>query len=150
MSTEHPTHSAQHHASKFTDRQRTIALVVVALAFVMDLLDTTIVHWGGEIGRLPVTENHGAAEKAGRDHNGQGFSTWLAGGGIKGGMTYGETDEFGHKAVVNPVSPNDYHATLLHLFGLDYTRLLYQHNGQEERITDTKPCRMVKEILRNS
>ena len=69
------------------------------------LLDTTIVHWGGEIGRLPVTENHGAAEKAGRDHNGQGFSSWLAGGGIKGGMTYGETDEFGHKAVVNPGQP---------------------------------------------
>jgi hypothetical protein len=111
------------------------------------LLDTTIVHWGGEIGRLPVTENHGAAEKAGRDHNGQGFSSWLAGGGIKGGLTYGETDEFGHKAVVNPVSPNDYHATLLHLFGLDHTKLLYHHNGQEERITDTKPCRVVREIL---
>jgi uncharacterized protein (DUF1501 family) len=114
------------------------------------LLDTTIVHWGGEIGRLPVTENHGTAEKAGRDHNGQGFSSWLAGGGIKGGMTYGETDEFGHKAVVNPVSPNDYHATLLHLFGLDHTKLLYQHNGQEEHITDTKPCRVVKEILKNA
>src|SRR5207247_1271660 len=83
----------------------------------------------GESGRLPVTENHGAAEKAGRDHNGQGFSSWLAGGGIKGGMTYGETDEFGHKAVVNPVSPNDYHATLLHLFGLDHTKLVYFHNG---------------------
>src|SRR6266496_985446 len=114
------------------------------------LIDTTIVHWGGEIGRLPVTENHGAAEKAGRDHNGQGFSSWLAGGGIKGGMTYGETDEFGHKAVVNPVSPNDYHATLLHLFGLDHTKLLYFHNGQEERITDTKPCRVVKEILQDA
>ncbi len=114
------------------------------------LLDTTIVHWGGEIGRLPVTENHGAAEKAGRDHNGQGFSSWLAGGGIKGGMIYGETDEFGHKAVVNPVSPNDYHATLLHLFGLDHTKLLYFHNGQEDRITDSKPCRVVKEILRGA
>jgi uncharacterized protein (DUF1501 family) len=111
------------------------------------LLDTTIVHWGGEIGRLPVTENHGSADKAGRDHNGQGFSSWLAGGGIKGGVVYGETDEFGHKAVVNPVSPNDYHATLLHLFGLDHSKLLYFHNGQEERITDSKPCRVVKEIL---
>ena len=111
------------------------------------LLDTTIVHWGGEIGRLPVTENHGSADKAGRDHNGQGFSSWLAGGGIKGGIAYGETDEFGHKAVVNPVSPNDYHATLLHLFGLDHSKLQYFHNGQEERITDSKPCRVVKEIL---
>jgi len=111
------------------------------------LLDSTIVHWGGEIGRLPVTENHGAAEKAGRDHNGQGFSSWLAGGGIKGGMVFGETDEFGHKAVVNPVSPNDYHATLLHQFGIDYAKLVYFNNGQEQRLTDTKPCRVVKEIL---
>ncbi|HYV28881.1 MAG TPA: DUF1501 domain-containing protein [Candidatus Eisenbacteria bacterium] len=114
------------------------------------LLDTTLVHWGGEIGRLPVTENHGATEKAGRDHNGQGFTAWLAGGGIKGGITYGETDEFGHKAVVNPVSPNDYHATLLHLFGLDYTKLAYHNNGQEQLLTDNKPCRVVKEILRSA
>ncbi|MCA9156464.1 MAG: DUF1501 domain-containing protein, partial [Planctomycetales bacterium] len=76
-----------------------------AAALVQDLkqrglLDTTLVHWGGEIGRLPVTENHGDESKAGRDHNGQGFSCWLAGGGIRGGMTFGETDEFGHSAVV--------------------------------------------------
>ena len=114
------------------------------------LLDTTIVHWGGEIGRLPVTENHGAPEKAGRDHNGQGFSTWLAGGGIQGGTIYGETDEFGHKAVVDPVSPNDYHATLLHLFGLDHTELIYQRNGRAEHITDNRPCRVVKEILKST
>ncbi len=114
------------------------------------LLETTIVHWGGEIGRLPVTENHGAAEKAGRDHNGQGFSSWLAGGGIQGGLTYGATDEFGHKAVVNPVSPNDYHATLLHLFGFDHAKLVFHQNGQEQRLTDGKPCRVVKELLRQA
>jgi hypothetical protein len=114
------------------------------------LLDTTLVHWGGEIGRLPVTEGHGAAEKAGRDHNGQGFSSWLAGGGIRGGMTYGETDEFGHKAVVNPVSPNDYHATLLHLFGFDHAKLVYHHNGAEQLLTDHKPARVVGEILQAS
>jgi len=113
------------------------------------LLDTTVVHWGGEIGRLPVTENHGAAEKAGRDHNGQGFSSWFAGGGFKSGVAFGETDEFGHKAVKDPVSPNDLHATLLHLFGLDHTKLLYHHNGQEQRLTDNKPARVVKEILKN-
>jgi hypothetical protein len=112
------------------------------------LLDTTLVHWGGEIGRLPVTEDHGAPEKAGRDHNGQGFSMWLAGGGVRGGMVYGATDEFGHKAVVDPVSPNDYQATLLHIFGLDHSRLLYHHNGQEQRLTDGKPCRVIREILR--
>ena len=65
-------------------------------------------------------------------------------------MIYDETDEFGHKAVVNPVSPNDYHATLRHLFGLDHTKLLYFHNGQEERTTDSKPCRIVKEVLRDA
>ncbi|HVY71053.1 MAG TPA: DUF1501 domain-containing protein [Verrucomicrobiae bacterium] len=112
------------------------------------LLDTTIVHWGGEIGRLPVTENHGAADKAGRDHNGQGFSTWLAGGGIKGGMTYGETDEFGHKAVIHPVSPHDYHATILSLFGLDHSELVYFYNGLEQRLTDNKPARVVGEIIK--
>ena len=111
------------------------------------LLDTTLVHWGGEIGRLPVTENHGVAEKAGRDHNGQGFTSWLAGGGVRGGMTFGATDEFGHKAVVDPVSPHDYHATLLALFGLDHTRLAYQQNGLEQRLTDQQPARVLEEIL---
>jgi len=113
------------------------------------LLETTIVHWGGEIGRLPVTENAGAAEKAGRDHNGQGFSAWLAGGGIKGGTTYGATDDFGHRAVVNPVSPNDYHATLLHLFGMDHAKLAYLYNGVQQTLTDAKSCRVVREILRH-
>ena len=114
------------------------------------LLDTTLVHWGGEIGRLPVTQMAGDPAHAGRDHNGQGFSIWLAGGGIKGGMTYGETDEFGHRAAVNPVSPNDYHATLLHLFGLDAERLTYFTNGQPHTITDKAKCRVVKEILKNA
>ncbi|MBT5312328.1 MAG: DUF1501 domain-containing protein, partial [Verrucomicrobia bacterium] len=74
------------------------------------LLDSTVVHWGGEIGRLPVVQSR---SKPGRDHNGQGFSTWLAGGGFKPGTIYGETDEVGHRAVVNKVTANDYQATLL-------------------------------------
>lgn len=114
------------------------------------LLDTTLVHWGGEIGRLPVTENHGDESKSGRDHNGQGFSIWLAGGGIKGGTTYGETDEFGHRAVTNIVTPNDYQATLLNLFGLDHTQLTYLHNGQEQQITNGRPARIVHEILKHA
>lgn len=109
------------------------------------LLDTTLVHWGGEIGRLPVTE--GDPTSGGRDHNGQGFTAWLAGGGIKGGMTYGATDEFGHKAVENPVTPNDYQATLLRLFGLDHAHLAYRHNGVERALTDGRGCRVVPEIL---
>lgn len=111
------------------------------------LLDTTLVHWGGEIGRLPVTENHGPAEKAGRDHNGQGFSTWLAGGGIRGGTIYGATDEFGHKAVADPVSPKDYHATLMRLFGMDHSKLVYHHNGREQSLSDGESCRVITEIF---
>ncbi|MGE0373800.1 MAG: DUF1501 domain-containing protein [Planctomycetaceae bacterium] len=113
------------------------------------LLDSTIVHWGGEIGRLPVVQSEGDISKAGRDHNGQGFSIWLAGGGIKPGMTYGNTDEFGHKAVENVLTPNDYQATLLHLFGLDWQNLVYHHNAQEQIITNSRPARVVNEILAN-
>ncbi len=110
------------------------------------LLDTTLVHWGGEIGRLPVCEGNLDAT-SGRDHNGQGFSIWMAGGGIKGGMTYGATDEVGHKAVENVVTPNDYQATVMHLFGLDHDRLVYHANGRDHRLTDGRPARIVKEIL---
>lgn len=111
------------------------------------LLDTTIVHWGGEIGRLPVCEGDMNDAKAGRDHNGQGFSCWLAGGGIKPGTTYGETDEVGHKAAVNVVTPNDFQATILHLLGLDHDKLVYHHGGKAQRLTDGRPARVVKEIL---
>lgn len=115
------------------------------------LLDSTIVHWGGEIGRLPVTEDHGkGATEAGRDHNGQGFSIWVAGGGIKGGITYGETDEFGHHAVKDVVTPNDFQATLLHQLGLDHRHLAYRHNGQEQRITNQRAARVVGDILNQS
>ncbi len=111
------------------------------------LLDTTLVHWGGEIGRLPVTEGEGGADKAGRDHNGQGFSMWLAGGGIRGGMVHGATDEFGHRAVVDPVSPNDYQATLLHLLGIDHNSLIYHHSGRAQQLTDGRPAKIVQPIF---
>jgi hypothetical protein len=113
------------------------------------LLDTTLVHWGGEIGRLPVTEGN-ADGSAGRDHNGQGFSAWLAGGGIKGGMTYGATDEVGHRAVENVVTPNDFQATVLQLFGLDHNRLVYHANGREQRLIDGQKARIVREILHSA
>ena len=111
------------------------------------MLDETIVHWGGEIGRLPVTQNQGSPEKHGRDHNGQGFSIWLAGGGFKPGMAFGATDEFGHRAVENVVTPNDYQATLLHLFGLDVNELIFPYNGQVQNITAGRKARVVEEIL---
>jgi hypothetical protein len=94
-----------------------------------------------------VTENHGDPGKAGRDHNGQGFSCWLAGGGIKGGMTYGETDEFGHSAVVDRVTPNDYQATVLRLFGINHQKLSFLYNGQSNTITNNRPSRILEKIL---
>ncbi len=123
-----------------------------AAALVKDLkqrgmLEEVIVHWGGEIGRLPVTQNQGAPEKHGRDHNGQGFSIWLAGGGIKPGMTYGATDEFGHKAIENIVTPNDYQATLMNLFGININDLIFLHNGQEQVLSAGRPANVVQSIL---
>jgi hypothetical protein len=124
-----------------------------AAALVTDLkqrgmLDEVLVHWGGEIGRLPVTQNQGAAEKHGRDHNGQGFSIWLAGGGIRPGITFGATDEFGHHAVENVVTPNDFQATLMYLFGLNGNELVFHHNGRPQTISDGRAARVVHEILR--
>jgi len=111
------------------------------------LLDSTLVHWGGEIGRLPVTQEHGSPDRAGRDHNGQGFSIWMAGGGIRGGMAYGKTDDFGHKAVENVVTPNDFQATVMHLFGLDHEKIYYPYNNTKQIITSNRPAKVVKEIL---
>lgn len=110
------------------------------------LLESTIVHWGGEIGRLPVCEG-ALDDNAGRDHNGQGFSIWMAGGGIRGGLTYGETDEVGHKATVNVVTPNDFQATVLHQFGLSADKLLYHSNGRAERLIEGSASRVVREVL---
>lgn len=95
------------------------------------LMDSTLVIWGGEFGRMPVSQG-----KDGRDHNPNGFMAWMAGAGIKGGTSFGETDEIGYKAVVDPVTVHDLHATMLHLLGLDHKRLTYLHNGRQFRLTD--------------
>jgi hypothetical protein len=123
-----------------------------AAALVMDLhsrglLDETVVHWGGDMGRLPVIQNDSGRDKVGRDHNTYGFSMWLAGGGFKAGHVHGETDEFGHKAVKDVVHHFDYHATLLRLFGLDHEQLVYRRNGQKMTLTDGQPARVVPELL---
>jgi hypothetical protein len=97
------------------------------------MLDDTLVIWCGEFGRLPIAQ---VAAKPGRDHNPHCFTAWLAGGGVKGGFTYGESDEIGYKASVNRVHLNDFHATILHLLGLDHTRLTYRYNGRDFRLTD--------------
>lgn len=111
------------------------------------LLDTTLVHWGGEMGRLPVIQNDAGPDKVGRDHNTYGFSTWLAGGGIRAGHVHGKTDDFGHNAVENVVTHNDYQATLLHLFGLNHEKLVFTRNLQEASLVDKQPARIVTEIL---
>ena len=108
------------------------------------LLDSTVVHWGGEMGRLPVIQNE---KNIGRDHNTYGFSMWLAGGGFKGGYAHGETDEFGHEAVTDVVNHYDYHATLLQLFGLDPDLLTYKRNAREQTLLDGQPGRVVEQLL---
>ena len=105
------------------------------------LLDETIVVWGGEFGRTPVSESG-----TGRDHNPYGFTMWTAGGGFKGGLAYGATDEFGFKAVENRVSIHDLHATMLHLLGFDHTRLTYRFGGRDMRLTDVHG-HIVKDVL---
>jgi hypothetical protein len=99
------------------------------------LLDSTLVIWGGEFGRT-VTRDRNGNDNPGRDHNNKAFSLWLAGGGVKGGTIYGATDEFGAKAVENPVHVHDLHATILHLLGFDHTKLTYRYNGRDFRLTD--------------
>jgi hypothetical protein len=97
------------------------------------LLDETLIVWGGEFGRMPFSEGQNAP---GRNHNPYGFSMWLAGGGVKGGISHGETDDFGFEAVVDRVHLHDLHATILHLMGLDHELLTYFHQGRDESLTD--------------
>jgi len=107
------------------------------------LLDSTLVIWGGEFGRTPTSEG-----SAGRDHNPYGYSVWMAGGGIRGGTVYGATDEFGFRAVEDRVQVRDLHATILHLLGLDHTRLTYYFQGLEQRLTQIDgDSRVIREII---
>ena len=109
------------------------------------LLDSTLVMYGGEFGRLPMSQ--GPAKSAGRDHGPNGFSVWMAGGGVKGGTVFGATDDLGFKAVENTVSVHDFHATMLHLLGMNHRDLALERHGLRERLTDQFPARVVKEIL---
>jgi hypothetical protein len=109
------------------------------------LLDSTLVVWGGEFGRLPISQ--GAAKAAGRDHGPNGFSVWMAGGGTKGGVVHGSTDEIGFKAAENRVSVHDLHATILHQLGLNNRELFIDRNGLKERLTDQYPARVVSEVI---
>ena len=107
------------------------------------LLDSTLVIWGGEFGRLPLAQT---GKKPGRDHNPHAFTFWFAGGGVKAGVSYGETDEIGFKSVVDRVSVHDLHATIMHLMGFDHEKLTYRFNGRDYRLTDLEG-RVVKEVI---
>ena len=106
------------------------------------LLDSTLIVWGGEFGRLPIAQSGN-----GRDHNKNAMVSWMAGGGIKGGTAYGTTDEIGFAAADDKVSVEDWHATILHLLGLDYRKLSYERNGLEEKLTGVSEPRVVNEII---
>jgi hypothetical protein len=130
------------HHSDIKDKLKKSALEIdqPVGAFLTDLkqrglLDETLVVWGGEFGRKPTKDRNGN-DVPGRDHNNKGFSTWLAGGGVKGGTIYGATDQFGSAAVDKPVHIHDLHATILALLGFDHTKLTYRYNGRDFRLTD--------------
>jgi uncharacterized protein (DUF1501 family) len=105
------------------------------------MLEETLVVWGGEFGRTPVSESGD-----GRDHNHYGFTMFLAGGGVRGGMAYGATDDFGFRAIEDKVHVHDLHATLLHLLGFDHEKLTYRYSGRDFRLTDVHG-RVLKDIL---
>ena len=106
------------------------------------LLDETLVVWSGEFGRTPMAEG-----ADGRDHHKYAFSLWMAGGGVKGGVSHGSTDDFGYRVVDQPVSTADYHATVLHLLGLDHANLAFRHGNRKEKLTDVHPAKVVKAVL---
>ena len=112
------------------------------MLFRSGLLDSTIVLWGGEFGRSPESERG-----LGRDHHNTGFTMWAAGGGFKGGMSYGATDDIGLKATENPVHFRDLHATLLHQLGLNQDQLSYLHQGRRERLTEVQG-RVIADIIK--
>ncbi len=113
------------------------------------LLDSTLVLWGGEFGRLPIAQGSSASgyRNAGRDHGPYGFTSWMAGGGAKGGTVYGSTDELGYAAVENRVSIQDWHATILHLLGFQHKSLTFERNGLDERLTHQFDSQVVTGIL---
>ncbi len=110
------------------------------------LLDDTIVVWGGEFGRTPMNEGRNASKFIGRDHHPRAFSLWMAGGGIKPGVSVGRTDDFGYNIVEDPIEVHDLHATILHLMGMDHTRLTHRFQGRDFRLTDVSG-RVVEQLL---
>lgn len=135
------TNIVQNHSGFAQETDQPIAALLSDLK-ARGLLDSVLVVCNGEFGRLPIAQKG----STGRDHNPHAFTTWMAGGGARGGARYGATDEVGHKAVENRVSVNDLHATILHLLGIDHERLTYRYNGRDFRLTDVAG-RVVSEVV---
>jgi hypothetical protein len=114
--------------------------------FVFSLLEDTLVIWGGEFGRTAYSEGKITKESFGRDHHPRCFTMWLAGGGIKKGITYGKTDDFGYNIVENPVHMHVLHSTVLHCLGIHHTKLTYRFQGRDFRLTDVQG-NVVTELL---
>ncbi len=111
------------------------------------MLDETLVIWGGEFGRTIYSQGGVARQNYGRDHHPRCFTMWMAGGGAKGGMIHGETDDFSYNIVKNPVHIRDFHATILHLLGYDHERFVFRHQGLDGRLTGVEPAHVVRELL---
>lgn len=131
------------HRAKAHECDRPIAALLKDLK-ARGLLEDTLVLWGGEFGRTPTADPSGIS--IGRDHNHYGFTVWMAGGGVKGGVTYGATDDFGMRAVKDPVHVHDLHATILHLMGIDHEKLTFRHSGRDFRLTDVDG-EVIRDIL---
>jgi hypothetical protein len=141
------TNNNSGHRSLCADSDRATAALLTDLKS-RGLLDETLVIWGGEFGRTPYAQIDKSKDmkKAGRDHHNTGFSMFLAGGGVRGGLTYGATDELGMHAVENRVHVHDLHATVLHLMGIDHTRLTFRYSGRDYRLTDVHG-RVVDDVI---
>jgi hypothetical protein len=136
----------------FNDRCREVDQPTAALLADLKergLLEDTLLVWGGEFGRTPMRENRNGQEMKyiGRDHNPDAFTIWLAGGGVKHGITYGQTDEMGYEIVKDPVDIRDLHASMLYMLGFDYHKLTYSFQGLEQKLTSVRPARVIGEIL---
>ena len=130
----------RHHASNARAVDQPIAGLLTDLKG-RGLLESTLVVWAGEFGRTPFVQG-----RNGRDHNPYGYSIWLAGGGVKGGMIYGATDEYGYHAIENKLQIHDLHATMLHMLGFDHKKLTFRHSGRDMRLTDVHG-KVVHDIL---
>jgi len=111
------------------------------------LLDSTLIIWGGEFGRTIYSQGGLSRDNYGRDHHPRNFTMWMAGGGAKGGTIYGETDDFSYNIVKDPCHIHDFHATILHLLGIDHEKFTFKFQGLDQRLTGVEPAKVIKELV---